>query len=448
MLDINLIRTDSKGIAAALCKRGVKVDFKEVLELDTHKREQQTKLENLRAERNRASDEIGKTADKAERAKKIAATKELGEKLGHLETKVRELDAKLFELLAGIPNTPLPEVQAGDKEQNKVVKTFGKQPKFDFKPLDHVELCTRLGLVDYERGAKMSGARSWVYTGMGARLEWALLNYMIDFHMSNGFELIMPPHLLNYESGYSAGQFPKFVDDVFVTSVGDEKSPAPTNPSFRFLLPTSETALINMHRDEIIPADKLPIKYAGFSPCYRKEAGGYRTSERGMIRGHQFHKVEMFAFAKPDQSMNIFKEFVRNAEKLVEGLGLHYQTMALAAGDVSASMAITYDIEVFIPSMSGENGGYKEVSSCSNAMDYQARRANIRTRLVDPVGANDMGKVRSTPTGSTSFVHTLNASGLATSRILPAIVEQFQTKDGHVRVPEVLQKYLGGIKEI
>ena len=438
MLDINLIRTDSKGIAAALAKRGVKVDFEPILKLDEHKREEQTKLENLRAERNRASDEIGKTPDKAERAKKIAATKELGEKIGHLETKVRELDAKLFELLAGIPNTPLPEVQAGDKEQNKVVKTFGKQPKFAFKPLDHVELCTRLGLIDYERGAKMSGARSWVYTGMGARLEWALLNYMIDFHMANGFTLIMPPHILNYESGYSAGQFPKFIDDVFVTTTGDGvpadnggHSPA-TDPKFRFLLPTSETALINMHRGEIIPVEKLPIKYAGFSPCYRKEAGGYRTSERGMIRGHQFHKVEMFAFAKPEQSMGIFKEFVRNAEKLVEGLGLHYQTMALAAGDVSASMAITYDIEVFIPSMAGENGGYKEVSSCSNAMDYQARRASIRTKI----------------DGVNAFVHTLNASGLATSRILPAIVEQFQTKDGHVRVPEVLRKYLGGIEEI
>ena len=295
-----------------------------------------------------------------------------------------------------------------------------------------MEICTRLGLIDYERAAKMSGTGTWVYTGMGALLEWAILNYFVDFHTANGYTFVMPPHLLNYESGYAAGQFPKFQDDVFCTSTeggfmdaNKEEKKDGVSPKFRFILPTAETAIINMHRGEIIPTEKLPIKYFGYSPCYRKEPGSYRTSERGMIRGYQFNKVEMFVFCESKDSPAFFDEIVRNAEKLVEGLGLHYQTVALAAGDVSASMAKTYDIEVFIPSM----GGYKEVSSCSTAADYQARRASIRTR--------------DSETGKNVFIHTLNGSGLATSRIIPAIVEQFQTADGHVVVPAVLRKYLG-----
>ena len=411
MLDIQIIRDNPKELKAAIKKRGIDVDFGAAVKLDKEKREVQTELENLRAEKNRASKEIGKVPA-GERPALIAATNKIGGKIADLEAKFAKLDEELFEFLSALPNVPLPEVQAGDKEQNKVIKTFGQKPKFDFTPKAHVELCTALGLIDYERAARMSGSGSWVYTGMGARLEWALLNYFIDYHLSNGFTFIMPPHLLNYESGYAAGQFPKFKDDVF--AVED-----------KFLLPTAETALINMHRGEIIPKEKLPIKYVGYSPCYRREAGSYRASERGMIRGHQFNKIEMFVYCLPEESPRFFTELVSHAEKLVEGLGLHYQTVALAAGDVSASMQKTYDIEVYIPSM----GGYKEVSSASTAGDYQARRANIRTKAAD----------------GTRYVHTLNASGLATSRIVPAIVEQFQTADGHVRVPSVLQKYLGGV---
>jgi seryl-tRNA synthetase len=335
---------------------------------------------------------------------------------------------------------PMPDVIPGGKESNRVIKTVGKAPKFDFTPLDHVELCTKLGLIDYERAARMSGAKTWVYTGLGARLEWALLNYMIDFHIKNGYTLIMPPHILNYDSGYSAGQFPKFVDDVFCTDTEDNRRIDPASTKFRFLLPTSETALINMHRGEIIPSENLPIKYAAYSPCYRREAGGYRATERGMVRGHQFNKIEMFAFCKPEDSLPIFFEFVSNAEKLVEELGLHFQTVALAAGDVSASMRKTYDIEVYIPSMNE----YKEVSSASMAGDYQARRAQIRTR-VESTECDGMGcKIKA----ANQYVHTLNASGLATSRLFPAIIEQFQTKDGHVVIPHALRPYMGGLKII
>jgi len=411
MLDIALIREKPEWVAEQLAKREFKADFGAFVKIESAKRKIQSEIENLRAEKNRVSKEIAKTHDK----KQIAEMKELGERVSELEKKLEKHEKEIYDFVSALPNIPLPEVVAGGKEMNKAIRTFGKMPKFDFKPRDHVELCTSLGLIDYERGAKMSGAGTWVYTNMGARLEWALLNYFVDFHVKNGYHFILPPHILNYESGFSAGQFPKFRDDVFCTELGT---------SMRFFLPTAETALINMHRDEIIDSAKLPFKYASYSPCYRKEAGSYRTSERGMIRGYQFNKVEMFIFCKSEDSPKFFDELVGNAEKLVDGLGLHFQTVALGAGDVSASMAKTYDIEVYIPSMNG----YKEVSSVSNACDYQARRAQIRTK---------------SPDGKNVFVHTLNGSGLATSRIVPAIVEQYQTADGHVRVPEVLQKYLG-----
>ena len=280
----------------------------------------------------------------------------------------------------------------------------------------------------------------WVYTGMGARLEWALLNYFVDFHIANGYTFVMPPHLLNYESGYAAGQFPKFEDDVYFTNTGATVGKNVDLRKNKFLIPTSETALINMHRGESILAENLPIKYAAYSPCYRAEGGGYGANERGMIRGHQFNKIEMFIFCSPEQSPKLFDELVANAERLIEGLGLHYQNVALAAGDCSAAMAKTYDTEIFIPSMKG----YKEVSSISNAHCYQARRANIKAKTV----TQECGEGACRKVVHSEYLHTLNASGLATSRLIPAIVEQFQNEDGTVNVPEVLQKYLGGVKVI
>ena len=426
MLDINLIRQKPEWVAAQLAKRGTEVDFAQVLKLDAQKRKLQTETEALKARRNKVSAEVAVLKKQGSPTDAIIAEmKTLGDKIAANDKKLGKLEAQTFNFLAALPNIPADEVVAGGKENNKVIKTFGTKPNFTFKPKDHVELCTKLGLIDYERAARMSGARTWIYTGLGAMLEWALLNYFIDFHVANGYTLIMPPHLLNYESGYAAGQFPKFQEDVFCTTIDDgEQTADAARAKFRFFIPTAETALINMHRGEIIPPEKLPIKYAGYSTCYRNATAGYGSKERGMIRGYQFNKIEMFSFCKADESPQIFKEFVRNAEKLVEGLGLHYQTVALAAGDVGASMAITYDIEVFVPSF-----GYKEVSSASNAMDYQARRAGIRTRTAE----------------GNALVHTLNASGLATSRIIPAIVEQFQNADGSVTLPTALHKYMHGI---
>ena len=413
MIDINLIKQNPELIKQGLAKRGVEVDFCDIFEKEEKRKEQQSKLEQMRAKRNKVSGEIAKLKQNNEPIAiinaKIHDMQKLGEKIAKVEEKIGKLERKLFDELSAMPNIPAEDVLPGGKEANKVIKTQGEKREFEFTPKDHIQLCKDLGLIDYERGAKMSGSGNWVYRGMGARLEWALLNYFIDFHHKNGYEFILPPHLLNYESGFAAGQFPKFADDVFMTEA-------------KFLIPTSETALINMHRGENL--DRLPIKYFAQSPCYRKEAGGYGASERGMIRGHQFNKVEMFIFTDAKQSDEMHAELVKNAEELMNGLGLHYQTVLLAAGDMGASMAKTYDIEVWIPSMNG----YKEVCSASNAHDYQARRANIRF--------------------DKQFVHTLNASGLATSRLFPAILEQFQNADGSVTVPEPLRKYMGGIDRI
>ncbi len=268
--------------------------------------------------------------------------------------------------MVALPNLPAEDVAAGGKENNQVVRVYGEKPVFDWEPKNHVDLCTDLGLIDYERGVKMGGNGFWLYTGVGARLEWALLNYFITEHLKDGYTFMLPPHLLTYECGLTAGQFPKFEDDVYRL----------TEEGFRFLLPTAETALINLYRGDILSEDELPKRLFAYTPCYRREAGAYRASERGMIRGHQFNKVEMFGYTRPDDSDKMLRERIDKACRLVEGLGLHYRLSKLAAGDCSASMATTYDIELWIPSMNE----YKECSSVSNARDYQARRGNIRFR--------------------------------------------------------------------
>ncbi len=348
--------------------------------------------------------------------------RELGEKVSEIEKELESLTEKINDFLHGLPNMPDEDIVAGGKEKNEVVEVFGEKPKFNFTPKNHVELCEDLGLIDYVRGAKIAGSGNWIYKGVGARLEWALLNFFMEEHEKDGYEFMLLPHMLNYECGFGAGQFPKFKDDVYILDNTDE--------NLKFLLPTSETALVNLHRQEILEESELPKKYYAYTPCYRKEAGSYRAEERGMIRGHQFNKVEMVQYATPEQSDAGFKELVRKAQNLVEKLGLHYQLSKLAAEDISASMARTYDVEVWIPSMEI----YKEVSSASNARDYQARRGNIRYRNKE--------------TGKVEFLHTLNASGLATSRVFPAILEQYQNEDGSVTIPEVLRKYMGGMEKI
>lgn len=420
MIDIKLIREMPDEVKARIKKREINLDgiVDEILEIDTRRREEMGRLEAKKAEQNAASKQIPQIKRQGGDAAEIMARmKELVAEIKEGSTKVSELEEKQKELLLSLPNLPDDAVCAGGKEQNEPLRYYGEKPVFDFPMKNHVELCESLGLIDYQRGAKIAGAGSWVYRGWGARLEWALLNFFINEHIADGYEFVLSPHMLNYECGYVAGQFPKFGDEVYWIA-------NPTSSDKKFMLPTAETALVNLHRDEILAKEELPRKYIAYTPCYRREAGSYRSEERGMIRGHQFNKVEMVQYTAPEQSDNAFDELVGKAERIVRELGLHYRLSKLAAGDCSFSMARTYDIEVWIPSMEI----YKEVSSASNARDYQARRGNVKYRGEDK---------------KLHLVHTLNASGLATSRVIPAIVEQYQNADGSVTVPEVLRPYLG-----
>ncbi|MFA5124207.1 MAG: serine--tRNA ligase [Patescibacteria group bacterium] len=410
MLDIKQLRENTEKIKEGLLKRMDKKVLEsalsKILKLDNERREVLQKTEDLKSERNKAS----KTKPTPEIIEKM---KSVGEEIKALDTQLGGIEADFELAMAELPNVPADDVLSGDKENNKVIRSSGSKPEFSFTPKDHVELATELGLIDYERGVKMSGSGFWIYKGQGALLEWALLNYFLDFHTKNGYTFILPPYLLTEKSAYTSGHLPKFRDDLFWTQ--DQLC----------LNATSEMMLGNYHRDEILDEKELPLKYCAYSACFRREAGSYRKEERGMIRGHQFNKIEMFQFTKAGESWPAFDELTRNAESLVEGLGLHFQTVQLAAGDASAAMAKTIDIEVWIPSM----GIYKEVSSASNALDYQARRGNIRYKDAE--------------TGKNEYVHTLNASGLATSRLFPAILEQFQQADGSVVIPEVLRKWTG-----
>jgi len=416
MLDIKKIRENPDEVKKALLKRNYEVDFNILLSLDEQRKKLITEVEQLKAQRNKASKEVGQIKREGGDASHLfEEMKKASDNIKELDIKAAEVDNKVKEFVEALPNLPDDDVVAGGKENNQVVKTFGEKPEFDFDAKNHVDLATELKLIDYERGVKLGGNGFWLYSGMGAQIEWALLNYFVAEHTKDGYEFILPPHMLNYECGYGAGQFPKFEEDVFRLQ-GDK---------FMFMLPTAETALINLYRDEILSDEDLPKRLFAYTPCYRREAGSYRANERGMIRGHQFNKVEMFAFTKPEESDELQKELIEKACRLVEGLGLHYQLTKLAAGDISASMTSTYDIEIWMPSMNE----YKEVSSVSNSRDYQARRASLKFKR--------KGEKK------TELMHTLNGSGLATSRLLPAILEQNQQADGSVKVPEVLQKFLG-----
>ncbi len=420
MLDIKLVRSDPDLVKAGIRKRDMDLDavVDEILDIDARRRQLAGKVEGMKAEQNADSKKIPQIKKEGgDVSALMARMKELSAEIKVGDTELSELEDKQKTLLLSLPNLPDEDLAPGGKEGNRVLHPFGEQPVFDFQPKNHVELCESLGLIDYERGAKLSGNGSWVYRGWGARLEWAILNFFIQEHIADGYEFILPPHMLGYDCGYVAGQFPKFMDEVYWIE-------NPTSSDKKFMLPTAETALVNLHRGEILDLTELPRKYIAYTPCYRREAGSYRAEERGMIRGHQFNKVEMVQYTTEEGSDAAFEELVGKAERLVQKLGLHYQLSKLAAGDCSFSMARTYDIEVWIPSM----GIYKEVSSASNARAYQARRGAIRYRGED---------------GKLHFVHTLNASGLATSRVIPALVEQFQNADGSVTVPEVLRPFLG-----
>lgn len=425
MLDIARIRENPQAVADALRKKGCEADFSELIAWDDERKAVISRVEQLKARRNKVSAEIPALKKAGKPVEPIfEEMRRIGDEIAAGDGDINALVDRIKDFLSRLPNIPDDDLLPGEKENNQVVKVVGKKPEFDFPVKNHVDLCTSLGLVDYERGVKLSGNGFWIYRGMGARLEWALLNYFVEEHLKDGYEFILPPHQLGYDCGFGAGQFPKFSDEVYWLDLDEDRH------RNRFMLPTAETALVNMYAGEIIDESKLPMKFFAYTPCYRKEAGSARAEERGMIRGHQFNKVEMVQYAHPAHSMEAFNELVDKAASLVEKLGLHFRVSKLAAGDCSASMARTYDVELWIPSM----GIYKECSSVSNANDYQARRNNTRYR--DSV------------TGKPAYVHTLNGSGLATSRLIPAIVEQFQNADGTVTVPEVLRKWLGGTEII
>ena len=426
MLDIRLIKENPEAIKARLAAKGrdCSEEINRILELDAKRRDLIHDGEQLKARQNKASKEIPARKKAGEDvAPLLAEMKTISDEIKASDAELKDVDAEWRTLMLALPNLPDPDLKPGGKENNEPLRYYGEPHAFDFEPKNHVDLCTHLGLIDYPRGAQLSGSGFWIYRGMGARLEWALLNYFIDTHIADGYELVLVPHMLGYECGLTAGQFPKFEDDVYWMADAEDHMR-------RFMLPTAETALVNLHRDEILTEADLPKKYISYTPCFRREAGSYRADERGMVRGHQFNKVEMVQYTLPERSDEAFEELVGKAEALVKGLGFHFRTVKLAAADCSASMARTYDIEIQIPSMNG----YKEVSSVSNARDYQARRGMMRFR-------RDGSK-------QTEFLHTLNGSGLATSRVLPALVEQNQLKNGDVVVPEVLRKYLGGIEVI
>jgi seryl-tRNA synthetase len=420
MIDIKKILEEKEATKQALLKRlsEKEFDLDKIEELYKKKKESQQHFDTKRAEQNKYNDKMA-SIDKGSQEFKdlLEELKKKSEEIKKVEAELREAEKELVLRLEVLPNLPDEDVPAGGKENNEDIKVVGEKPTFDHEIKDHVQLAEDLGLLDLERASKISGSNFSMYTGIGARLEWALINFFIDEHIKAGYEMIIPPNLVVRESAYTTGQLPKFEEDVYWTKDG------------LCLIPTAETVLTNIYRDEILDEKVLPQKFFAYTPCYRKEAGSYRANEKGLIRMHQFNKVEMYQFTTEEKSEEALEELREKAENLVEKLGLHYKTVKLAAGDCSAAAAKTYDVEVWIPTIEQ----YYEVSSISNVRDYQARRGNMRYRGED-------GEIR--------YLHTLNASGLATSRLMVAILETYQQKDGSIIVPKVLRKYMGGTKKI
>ncbi len=416
MIDIKRIVENKEEVEKALSKRMSIEDMHldEIIDLYNKRKEVLKEYESKRAQQNSFNTKMSQIEKGSEEFKKLVSDlKTLSQNVKELERNVDELTQKLTSLVEVLPNIPDEDIVAGEKEANRVIKVVGEKPIFNSPIKDHVELGESLGLFDLERAVKISGNNFVMYKGWGARLEWALLNYFINSHLSDGYEMLLPPHIVGERSGYTAGQLPKFKDDVYWLKDLNQ-----------FLIPTAETALDNLFRDEILNEKDLPKKYFSYTPCYRKEAGSYRANEKGLIRVHQFNKVEMYQYTTQEGSDLAFEELLEKAEKLVADLGLHYRVSKLAAGDCSAPAARTYDVEVWLPAVSQ----YYEVSSISNVRDYQARRGNMRYRKED---------------GTIEYMHTLNASGLATSRLMVALVETYQQEDGSILVPDVLKKYIG-----
>ena len=422
MLDIKLIRTQREAVEKKLKTKDPEVDLSPIAALDERIRVIKMSVEELKASRNHLYKEIGeKKRDKQDTTELMKEVAGLGDKIGILDKELEALEHEFNQELACLPNLPQDGIKVSpDPKDNVCIKTFGEKREFSFAFKNHVELNERLNLFDFKRGAKISGSGWPVYRDLGARLEWALLNYMIDIHIENGFQMCMPPHLVRPEIMFGSGQLPKFEKQLFKISDEDYQL---------YLIPTSEVALNGLFYDEIFKEEELPKKLVSYTPCFRREAGAAGSSERGLIRMHQFNKVEMFCFTKPDQSDAVFEQMMASAETILQGLNLHYRNMLLVTGDMSFAAAKTVDIEVYLP---GQNR-YYEVSSVSNCTDYQARRSQIRYRHKEE---------------KPEFVHTLNGSGLATSRLMVALLENNQNEDGSVTLPVVLHKYLNGMKEL
>lgn len=416
MLDIKILRTEPDRIREALKKRNNDLDITPAIELDLARREILTQVEKKKAQQNEISKKIPQMKKAGEDTAAIfAEMKELSNEIKADDEKVREIDAKLRDFMLRIPNIPNDSCPVGtDDSENEEIRRNGTPREFTFEPKAHWDIGTGLDILDFERGTKIAGTRFTVYKGLGARLERAVIQYFLNTHTERGYTEIFPPYMVNRASMTGTGQLPKFEEDAFKVQ----------NNGF-FLIPTAEVPVTNLHRDEILDGDSLPIKYCAYSACFRAEAGSAGRDTRGIIRQHQFNKVEMVKFSKPENSYDELEKLTNDAEVLLQGLGLPYRVVCLSTGDLGFSSAKTYDVEVWMPSYNR----YVEISSCSNFEDYQARRANIR--------------YKETPKDKAQFVHTLNGSGLAVGRTVAAILENFQNEDGTVTIPEALVPYMG-----
>jgi seryl-tRNA synthetase len=422
MIDIRLIRKNRKEVEDKLKTKEPDTDLSLIVKLDDQIRDIKTKVENLKAKRNDISQTIGTLKrEKKDTSQVMAEVAKNTDEIHSLDEQLSKLEEQFNFELSKLPNIPMDDIKvAREPKDNVLLKQVGQKPTFSFPFKNHLELNEKLNLFDFKRGAKIAGSGWPIYRGLGARLEWALINYMIGVHIKNGFEQWMPPAVVRREIMYGSGQLPKFDNQQFKIQDSD---------FHLYMIPTAEIPLNGLHADEILSEEDLPLRYIAYTPCFRREAGAAGSQERGLIRTHQFNKVEMFCFTKPEDSMHVFDQMMASAEEILKGLGLHYRNMLLVTGDMSFAAARTVDLEVWLP---GQDR-YYEVSSVSNCTDYQSRRSNIRFRKKDE---------------KPEFVHTLNGSGLATSRLMVALLENNQNEDGSVNIPAVLQPYLGGLSKI
>jgi seryl-tRNA synthetase len=422
MLDVKLLRDNLDEVKRRIATRRIVVDWDGFVSLDRERREALAHIERLKEKKNRLSGEIGKLKKTGGDATALMSEVEaVSEAISTSEAPLAILEMRFEQFMLTLPNLPNPSVKVGKTaDENREIRRWGEAPKFDFEPKNHWDIGEELGILDFARAAKVAGARFAVYRGAGARLERALINFMLDLHTKeNGYKEMIPPALVNRDALVGTGQLPKFEEDLFRVAEADY-----------FLIPTAEVPLTNLHRDEMLEQDELPIKYVAYTPCFRSEAGSYGKDVRGLIRQHQFNKVEMVKFTVPETSYSELESMVLNAEEVLKRLKIPYRVVELCTGDLGFGSAKTYDLEVWLP---GQNA-YREISSCSNCEDFQSRRANIRYRKEKK--------------GRPIFVHTLNGSGLAVGRTLVAVLENYQQKDGSVIIPEALRSYMDGLERI